>query len=149
MLDRKLVSEIVLNYLRDGMSLRDSCALAGVGKRTFHTWAKEDSALSAQVKKARLESKLLHVRNIRNHASEDWKASAWMLERMYPKEFAKRTVIELPKRDSDEDVFVRVPTPEEARQLAIERARAKGIAEASAAAPEPEDDSGEADASTA
>lgn len=130
MLDRKLVSEVVLNYLRDGMSLRDSCALAGVGRRTFMTWQKEDSALSAQVKKARLDSKLVHVRNIKSHALGDWKASAWLLERMYPKEFARRTVIELPKRDSDEDVFVRVPTPEEARQLAIERAKAKGIAEA-------------------
>lgn len=130
MFDRKLVSEVVLNYLRDGMSLRDSCALAGIGRRTFMTWQKEDPALLAQVKKARLESKLVHVRNIKNHAHKDWKASAWMLERMYPKEFAKRTVIELPKRDADEDVFVRVPTPEEARQLAIERAKAKGIAEA-------------------
>lgn len=130
MLDRKLVSEVVLNYLRDGMSLRDSCALAGVSRRRFHQWVSEDSALSAQVKKARLDSKLVHVRNIRNHAQEDWKASAWLLERMFPKEFSKRTVIELPKRDSDDDVFVRVPTPEEARQLAIERAKAKGIAEA-------------------
>lgn len=130
MLDRKLVSEVVLNYLRDGMSLRDSCALAGVSKRHFHRWMTEDAALSSQVKKARLDSKLVHVRNIKSHAFGDWKASAWLLERMYPKEFARRTVIELPKRDSDEDVFVRVPTPDEARNLAIERAKAKGIAEA-------------------
>jgi hypothetical protein len=130
MLDRKLVSEIVLNYMRDGMTLRDSCALGGVSKRTFHVWVKEDPALYAQLQKARLECKVVHVRNIRNHAQEDWKASAWLLERMFPKEFSRRTVIELPNRDADEDVFVRVPTPEEAQRLAIERARAKGIAEA-------------------
>lgn len=131
MLDRKLVSEVVLNYLRDGMSLRDSCALAGVSRRRFHQWVSEDSALSAQVKKARLDSKLVHVRNIRNHAQEDWKASAWLLERMFPKEFSKRTVIELPKtHEADDAILVRVPTPEEAKQIAIERAKAKGIAEA-------------------
>lgn len=131
MFDRKLVSEVVLNYLRDGMSLRDSCALAGVSRRRFHQWVSEDSALSAQVKKARLESKLVHVRNIRNHAQEDWKASAWLLERMFPKEFSKRTVIELPKtHEADDAILVRVPTPEEAKQIAIERAKAKGIAEA-------------------
>ena len=131
MFDRKLVSEVVLNYLRDGMSLRDACALAGISKRAFHNWVKEESALCAQVKKARLEGKLKHLRNINAHAADDWKASAWYLERMYPKEFAKRTVIELPKtREADDAILVRVPTPEEAKQIAIERAKAKGSAEA-------------------
>jgi len=88
-IDRELVVPVLLNYIREGNSFKDSCALAGVSLRRFQEWKKADAALSASLKKAEMDCKRWHIQNIRNHAKEDWKASAWFLERKYKSEWGK------------------------------------------------------------
>lgn len=113
--------EFLIDAISQGAPIRTACRAVGVSRSTLYRW-RHDHDIERRILKARLEGKLFHIRNINRHAENDWRASAWLLERMYPKEFSRRTVIESPKRDSDDDVFVRVPTPGEARQLAIARA---------------------------
>jgi hypothetical protein len=87
--NRGLIVPIVLNYLKEGNSIKDACILAGVSRSVFFKWRKEDSGLSGLVKKAEIEAKNWHLRNIKAHAAKDWKASAWYLERKHRKEWAK------------------------------------------------------------
>ncbi len=128
MRDKAETLEILIDAVSQGVPLRTACLAAGVSRSTLYRWTKADS-IARRIRKARMEGKLFHLRNIREHSKTDWRASAWILERMYPKEFGRRTIIEMPRRDSDDDVFVRVLTPEEAREIALARARAAGSLE--------------------
>lgn len=87
--DRELVVPIILNYIRDGNTIKDACALAGISRHTFKLWRKENPNLTNLMKKAELEAKNWHIRNIKTHANVDWKASAWYLERKHKGEWGK------------------------------------------------------------
>jgi hypothetical protein len=68
--------------------------------------------LAADLKKANSAFELRHVRNIQTMATDDWKASAWLLERKFPKRYSRRLVIsEPPKATEDTGILVRVPKP--------------------------------------
>ena len=45
---------------------------------------------SNAVKKALADGELYHVNNIRRHAQNNWQASAWMLERKFPKKYGRQ-----------------------------------------------------------
>ena len=51
---------------------------------------------SEAVKKARAEAEGAHIRNIRRASDNGvWQASAWWLERSFPKKWGKRSSLEL------------------------------------------------------
>lgn len=87
--DKDLVVPVILNYIRDGNTIKDACALAGVSRQVFVMWRKENPSLVSLMKKAELEAKNWHIRNIKTHANVDWKASAWYLERKHKGEWGK------------------------------------------------------------
>lgn len=104
-ISEELVDEI-LTYKENGLSDKDICDMVGIHQATFYEWLKEaETGVSAKnpdrkptcyelkielaegLKKARAAFKAYHIQNITNAAKKNWTASAWILERMYPKEF--------------------------------------------------------------
>lgn len=117
--DRELQTQVILNHVKSGLTVKDACALAGVGQRTFYTWRRERPAISAALKKAETEAKSFHIRNIREHSCQDWKASAWYLERKYPNEWGKRMVVVEPPKEAESGILVRVPSPKKSKDNAL------------------------------
>jgi hypothetical protein len=110
--DRETLIPIILDNISNGGTIRISCMAAGVSYRSFREWVQADPQLSAHLKKANSDFELRHVRNIQTMATDDWKASAWLLERKFPKRYSRRLVIsEPPKATEDTGILVRVPQP--------------------------------------
>ena len=99
-----LTDELIDNLCKcisNGLNNKDACAMCGVTEDTFYKWLREAEdnnkvtnkgikvKLAESLKKAEAKFKAFHLGNITKSASSDWKASAWILERKFPKEFAR------------------------------------------------------------
>jgi len=82
--------ERIYHYIEAGLNDEDAALLAGISLQTFYTWKKEKPEFSEGIKKAKARFKEAGIKNIREAAKKDWKAWAWLLERKFPEEFAKR-----------------------------------------------------------
>lgn len=106
-LTKELIDEF-LTYKENGLSDADCCDMVGISQQSFYRWLKEAETgidgdhpekpasnlelkreLSEGLKKARAAFKAYHVQTITKAAKRSWQASAWLLERMYPKEFGR------------------------------------------------------------
>lgn len=106
-LNKELIDEI-LTYKENGLSDADVCDMVGISQQAFYSWLKEaetginainpdkpvsNYALKLELfeglKRARVAFKAYHVQTITKAAKKSWQAAAWMLERMYPKEFGR------------------------------------------------------------
>lgn len=106
-ISRDLIDEI-LTYKENGLSDKDVCAMVGINVATFYRWLKEaetgidgnnpnkratDLALKKELsdglQKARTAFKAYHIQQITAASKKNWQASAWILERMFPKEFGR------------------------------------------------------------
>ena len=106
----KLTDEFITEfckYVSNGVSIKDACSVCGISEVTFYQWKKEAEfkksdplyksvvnrelkiKFSNEIKKAEVKFKSYHLSNITNASQSDWKASAWILERKYPKEYAR------------------------------------------------------------
>ena len=83
----------------EGLPIISVCESVGIDSATFYDWMQrgysEDGTelqrtFSSRVTRARGAGKLRHVRHLLSAGSEDWKATAWILERTAPQEFGKR-----------------------------------------------------------
>ena len=94
--------ENLCKCISNGLNNKDACAMCGVTEDTFYKWLREAEdtksrvnhrelkiKLAESLKKAEAKFKAFHLGNITKSASGDWKASAWILERKFPKEFAR------------------------------------------------------------
>lgn len=80
-----------------GVLHRDIAAYIGVSEETFSRWINHPRTdnqrqLRQAIKKAEAERKAALLTMIYNAATspKTWQAAAWLLERQYPDEFAKR-----------------------------------------------------------
>jgi hypothetical protein len=114
--DRETLIPIVLENISNGGTIGVSCRAAGVSYRTFREWVVADPQLSADLKRANGAFELRHVKNIQTMASDDWKASAWLLERKFPKRYARRVVNIDPVKDKGDESgpLVKLPQPKKA-----------------------------------
>ena len=106
-LTKELVDEF-LTYKENGISDKDCCDMVGISEQSLYDWLKEAETgvsskhpdqkpsnyelkleLAEGLKKARAAFKAFHVQNITKASKRSWQASAWLLERMYPKEFGR------------------------------------------------------------
>lgn len=109
----KLTQELAreaIKLVSGGASNADVIAWLGVAEGTFYTWLRDPQndaqrALAQGLKKAETERKLWHLQRIHKAAEEgDWKASAWYLERRYPREYARtQRTIEMSRGTEVED----------------------------------------------
>ena len=100
-LTSKLI-EMFCDCIRSGLSNRDACMACKISEDCFYRWMRNvenpiegDSLYSLEVKlyegikEAEIQFKNIHIQNITNLSKQDWKASAWMLERKFPKEYSR------------------------------------------------------------
>ena len=106
-INKEVVDEI-LTYKENGLSDKDICDMVGIDQATFYRWLREAETeidgnnperrasnlelkkeLSQGLKRAQAAFKAYHIQNITKASRKEWTASAWMLERMYPKEFGR------------------------------------------------------------
>jgi hypothetical protein len=112
-LDTTAANDIVA-ILEKGLPIDDACAAVGIDDSTFQRWMRKgEKALKARepkpedqpfrefcagVKKARSLGKLVHLTTIEKASTGtagnpgDWKAAAWLLERMHPKQFGRKYI---------------------------------------------------------
>ncbi len=92
----KLTPELRAEILRAFKAVRkvsDAACVAGVHPQTVWRWMRDDEVFASEVKQARHQAKADALLKIR--ADEDWKASAWWLSHMFPKEFAERSRVDV------------------------------------------------------
>lgn len=106
-ISKELVDEI-LTYKENGLSDKDICDMISIDQSTFYRWLKEAETgidgnnpereaadlelkkdLRDGLKRARAAFKAFHIQNITKASKKEWQASAWVLERMFPKEFSR------------------------------------------------------------
>ena len=77
----------------NGMPNKDICKVVGIDTSTLYGWLRDPKTanqihLSHSMEKARGMRKAYHLKNINEQASNDWKASAWYLERTEPMDYS-------------------------------------------------------------
>jgi hypothetical protein len=86
--------QTILNYLADGNNQQDSAILSGVHKATYFEWLNLYPEFADAVKEAMAHNKATRLKRISTHARTNWQADAWYLERMFPQEFALKSITE-------------------------------------------------------
>ena len=106
-ISKDLVDEI-LTYKENGLSDKDICDMVGIAQQTLYRWLKDAETgvdtdnparpasdlelkreLSDGLKRAQTAFKAYHIQQITKASRKNWQASAWILERMFPKEFSR------------------------------------------------------------
>ena len=88
----KKVAELVA-AVETGVSIESACSIAGIHRSTWYEW-RERPEIEARLDRALAiaESRLLD--SIREAGRDDWRASAWILERRYPETWSKRSELQ-------------------------------------------------------
>jgi len=89
----------VCEALKLGLSIRAACDNAGISQASYHEWrsrADEGAPFSdfaEETTRARKAGRMSLVKTVRQAAQSDWRAATWMLERMDPDNFSRRTEV--------------------------------------------------------
>lgn len=111
----KTIIPTVLRALREGNTVADACAVAGISDDTLGRWKRSDAEFAAAVEKARADARRARIQRIQAAGEAgNWQADAWFLERSDPQNWGRTTKLIL-----DVDAGLQ-------RQLA-EAARARGV----------------------
>ena len=86
--------QIILEAIGNGMTQRDASMLASISEDTLCLWKRNNSEFSEQMGQKVIEYKQRLLEVIRKAGERDWKASAWILERKYKKEFSLEPKLE-------------------------------------------------------
>lgn len=106
-----------LEVIQDGFDIREACDHVGVAERTVYEWIQIGEAHMANqphdrmphklidrerfaqfalnVKKAKVDAHLWHLRNIKDKAKDDGKLSAWYLAHKYPHIYGTKQMIQI------------------------------------------------------
>jgi hypothetical protein len=77
----------LLEALRQGASREVAAAVAGIDRTTLWRWTRYDPTFAEEVERADAEAEMAMVKVI--HDANDWRASAWWLERRRPHEWGR------------------------------------------------------------
>ncbi|HYW88566.1 MAG TPA: hypothetical protein VFB50_12400 [Chloroflexota bacterium] len=88
-------AERLLQAVRDGNTLKAACACAGVTEETLASWRRRFLDFSECLTRAIAESEASLVASIRQAGAADWRASAWLLERRWPDQWANRAKVDM------------------------------------------------------
>jgi hypothetical protein len=87
----EIVQKIV-DSLELGLSMKYACLANGVTAETFNNWQADHPELEQIAAEAKAKFIQAHLQNIKQHARDQWTASAWLLERTQAEEFSKPEV---------------------------------------------------------
>jgi len=108
--DRAVISQMVLEGMRNGLSALKACEAAGVHQSTFNTWLNDDDALAVDYARAReylIERMAQEIMDISDQdvglavdGKKDWAAvqkhklqvdtRKWLLSKLAPKKFGDK-----------------------------------------------------------
>ena len=79
-----------LMYLALGITKKEAATASGTSESAVYDWQRDTfSSFSSRVTLALDYSRRDMIAKIRMHASKDWRAAAWWLERKHPEEFGE------------------------------------------------------------
>ena len=93
----------IVSAVRCGASFKSACMAGGISERTFQRWRQKGELPDAkpeyrrfwrELTQAEQEGQTARVAIIQKAARDDWRASAWLLERMDPERWSLRHKIE-------------------------------------------------------
>ena len=93
--DYGLKCDKYVEMVTQGLSAADACRIAGVSHDTIQRWREDDEEFGQRCFEARAAFKLIHISNIAKAGKTWWAASAWLLERTFPEEYAQRSTVSL------------------------------------------------------
>ena len=94
----KKTREELLANLREGLTIKDACALAGINRCTYYSWLENGSEDWIQkVSEAESYAKAMLVQQVKidGTAKQDWRAAAWLLERRWPEDYGPKRELDL------------------------------------------------------
>ena len=97
----KEIQDKICEALRIGCYIEGAAAYAGIHKRTVYNWMERGHKQKSgpyreflhAVEIAIDEGEAVHLNNIYEKSKVDWRASAWTLERKFPKRYGRREII--------------------------------------------------------
>lgn len=95
----KLTAKRLCAILSEGNTIETACAACGISGRSFHNWMERGGREKTgpyfqffqSATRARARAKQRYTKLITRAATRDWKAAAWLLERMFPQEYGRST----------------------------------------------------------
>jgi len=87
--------KVIIDAILDCMTYAGAADAGGISYETFNEWRKNHPEFSEAVLKANAEAKRLHLKRVNQAGKRDWRASAWMLERRWPEDYALKSALDL------------------------------------------------------
>ena len=84
----------LLDCIKSGLNISDSCTMARISRITYYAWLKEKPEFEEEVERARLTLKKEIVSIVLEAAKTDWRAGMTFLERIYRNEYSLPTQLE-------------------------------------------------------
>ena len=97
----KLTKEIagkLVRLLKAGHVISVACSAVGIGERTYHRWMEQGARETVgpywqfwqRVQRARAQCEAALLNTVHKHTMKDWRAAAWLLERLFPARYSTR-----------------------------------------------------------
>lgn len=86
---------VLLDAIESGATFVLAAHAASITYETFNEWRKQYPYFSEAVENAVANSALFHLRNIKEHAADDWRASSWILEHRFPDEYGSKARVQV------------------------------------------------------
>ena len=83
---------VVLAGVRQGLPLSSALALVGIDSDAWFHWENAEPDLAAGLAAAREVPRSHFMSLVAKAAELDWKAAAWLLEKLHPKEYGKQAM---------------------------------------------------------
>jgi hypothetical protein len=87
--------QALLKWLRAGLPIDTAARLSDLTPEIVSVWRRRSTnrvlgyiTLEADIQKAMAEGQAVHLARITEAGKANWRASAWLLERMYPEQYA-------------------------------------------------------------
>jgi len=106
----KLTDELIekaKNYIAFGMTAEDTYTVLSVSKGSWFSWLKRGKEAAENnypkkdaifrrfyetIEKAKLAREITYIERIDKASNDEWRAAAWLLEKLYPEKYAKRAI---------------------------------------------------------
>lgn len=89
--------EVLYQGIKSGLNITSACRNANISTETYHKKYKHDANFRLKIDQALIAFEQMHILNIQKAALSDtskWTASAWILERRFPEDWAIKQKVE-------------------------------------------------------
>jgi hypothetical protein len=81
---------VIVAIITVGATRQTAAKYVKCSPSTIRAAAEQDPRFHEQLRKAEAQLEVSHLKNIETAAKENWRASVWLLERMYPDKYGPR-----------------------------------------------------------